>query len=180
MKKEDNESLPFLFYRNIYIKIFVTMRVLVKENNRLKDLGEGQLFSKGQLKLNELGGVQANIGMANGIQQAQMRAKQLMNQNAGVTSASADAGKIDGQNDQQSGEGIELKVPVNANGQQLAQAQRMVKDQGADDAQITFTKPQTPSSSMNNNGLGESKIVEMRKNSIPFTKKELSSFLNSI
>ena len=37
-----------------------------------------------------------------------------------------------------------------------------------------------PFASMNNNGLGESKIVEMRKNSIPFTKKELSSFLNSI
>ena len=179
MKKEDKESLPFLFYGNIYIKIFVTMRILVKENNRLKDLGEGQLFSKGQLKLNELGDIQANIGQANGIQQAQMRAKQLMNQNAGVTSASADAGKIDGQNDMQSGEGLELKIPVNATGQQLAQAQRMTKDQGADDAQITFTKPQSPSSSMNN-GLGESKIMEMRKNSIPFTKKELSSFLNSI
>jgi hypothetical protein len=105
-----------------------------------------------------------------------MRAKQLMNQNAGVTSASADAGKIDGQGDLQSGEGIELKVPVNANGQQLAQAQRMVKGQGADDAQITFTKPQTSTS----NGLGESKIVEMRRNSIPFSKKELSSFLNSL
>ena len=151
------------------------MRVLVKENNRLKDLGEGKIYSKSQLKLNEL---DANIGIANGIQQAQMKAKQLMNQNAGVTSASADAGKIDGQSDLQSGEGIELKVPVNANGQQLAQAQRMVKDQGADDAQITFTKPQTPSSM--DNGLGESRIIEMRKNSIPFTKKELSSFLNSI
>lgn len=156
------------------------MQVLVKKDNKLVKLGEGKIYSKNQLRLNEFNnGVQANIGNANGIQQAQMRAKQLMNQNAGVTSASADAGKLDGQNDQQSGEGIELKVPVNANGQQLAQAQRMVKDQGADDAQITFTKPQS-SSSMNNNGLGESKIVEMRRNSIPFTKKELNSFLNTL
>ena len=152
------------------------MQVIIKKNNKLVKLGEGRIYSKSQLKLNELNGLDANIGTANGIQQAQMKAKQLMNQNAGVTSASADAGKIDGQNDRQSGEGIELKVPVNANGNQLAQAQRMVKDQGADDAQITFTKPQTSTT----NGLGESKIVEMRRNSIPFSKKELSSFLNSL
>ena len=152
------------------------MQVLVKKGDKLLKLGEGRIYSKSELKLNEVNGFDANIGQANGIQQAQMKAKQLMNQNAGVTSASADAGKLDGQKDTQGGEGIELKVPVNANGQQLAQAQRMVKDQGADDAQITFTKPQDSSSF----GTNESKIMEMRKNSIPFTKKELSSFLNSL
>jgi hypothetical protein len=56
----------------------------------------------------------------------------------------------------------------------------MVKDQSADDAQITFTKPQTQSSMNNNNGMSESKITEMRKNSIPFTKKELSNFLSTL
>ena len=152
------------------------MQVLVKKGDKLLKLGEGRIYSKSELKLNEVNGFDANIGQANGIQQAQMKAKQLMNQNAGVTSASADAGKLDGQKDTQGGEGIELKVPVNANGQQLAQADRMVKNQGADDAQITFTKPQDSSSF----GTNESKIMEMRKNSIPFTKKELSSFLNSL
>ena len=73
--------------------------ITVKKNNKLVKLGEGRIYSKSQLKLNELNGLDANIGTANGIQQAQMKAKQLMNQNAGVTSASADAGKIDGQND---------------------------------------------------------------------------------
>ena len=150
------------------------MQVIIKKNNRLVKLGEGRMYSKSQLKLNEL---DANIGMANGIQQAQMKAKQLMNRNAGVTSASADAGKLDSQNDAQGGEGVELRVPVNATGPQLAQAQRMVKDQGSDDAQITFTKPQTLAT---DNGLGESRIIEMRKNSIPFSKKELSSFLKSL
>ena len=153
------------------------MKILVKKGNKLINLGEGKIYSKSELKLNELNGFDANIGQANGIQQAQMKARQLMNKNSSVTSASADAGKLDGQSDKQSGEGIELKVPVNANGQQLAQAQRMVKDQGADDAQITFTKPQTSSSSI---GTNESKIMEMRRNSIPFTKKELNSFLNSL
>lgn len=150
------------------------MKILVKRNNNLINLGEGRIYSKSQLRLNEL---DANIGMANGIQQAQMKAKQLMNQNAGVDSASVEAGKADGQNDTNSGEGLELKVPVNATGAQLAQAQRMTKDQSADDAQITFTKPQASSSSMDTN---ESRIVEMRKNSIPFTKKELHKFLREI
>ena len=99
-----------------------------------------------------------------------------MNKNSSITSASADAGKLDGQVDTNSGEGIKLEVPVNANGSQLAQAQRMVKDQSADDAQITFTKPQTSMS----NGISESRITEMRKNSIPFTKKELSNFLSTL
>ena len=156
------------------------MQVIIKKNNKLVKLGEGRIYSKSQLKLNELNGLDANLTAGNvpinGIQQAQMRAKQFMNQNAGVTSASADAGKLDGQNDTQGGEGVELRIPVNATGPQLAQAQRMVKDQGSDDAQITFTKPQTSTS----NGLGESKIVEMRRNSIPFSKKELSNFLNSL
>jgi hypothetical protein len=39
--------------------------------------------------------------------------------------------------------------------------------------QITKDDPQ-------NNGLGESRIIEMRRNSIPFSKKELSNFLNSL
>ena len=156
------------------------MKIFVKKNNNLKPLGEGKIYSKSQLKLAEgINGIDANIGSANGIQQAQMIAKQLMNRNPGVVSASADAGKLDGQSDMSSGEGLKLQVPINASGKQLAQAQNMVKDQSADDAQITFTKPQTPSS-VDNNGLGESRIIEMRKNSIPFSKKELSNFLNSL
>ena len=150
------------------------MKILVKTKDGLKALGEGKIYSKKQLTLNEL---DANIGMANGIQQAQMKAKQLMNRNPGVQSASADAGKLDGQNDASSGEGLKLEVPVNATGQQLAQAQRMVKDQSADDAQITFTKPTTSSS---DNGMSESRIIEMRRNSIPFSKREMEKFLNDL
>ena len=150
------------------------METFVKKNNMLVHIGEGKLFKKGELTIKE--DVDANIGSANGIQQAQMKAKQLMNKNPGVTSASADAGKIDGQDDSNSGEGVKLEVPVNATGKQLAQAQRMTKDQGADDTQITSTKD-NPSDGDSTN---ESRIVEMRRNSIPFSKKELTNFLKSI
>lgn len=150
------------------------MKVFKKINNGLMELGEGKLYSKSQLKLNE-NGFDANIGSAVGIQAAQQRAKQLMNQNAGVESASIEAGKADGQRDSTSGEGLKLELPVNATGQQLAQAERMTRDQSMDDAQITFTKPQTSTSTTT-----ESRVMEMRRNSIPFTKKELHNFLSEI
>jgi hypothetical protein len=153
------------------------METFVKKNNKLVRIGEGRLFKKGEIMLKEDGaGIDANIGTANGIQQAQMKAKQLMNRNPGVNSASADAGKLDGQNDKTSGEGVKLEVPINATGSQLAQAQRMTKDQGADDTQITFTKDNPADGDSTN----ESRIVEMRRNSIPFSKKELTNFLKSI
>jgi len=152
------------------------METFVKKNNKLVRIGEGKLLKKGEILLKEENGVDANIGTANGIQQAQMKAKQLMNRNPGVNSASADAGKIDGQNDANSGEGIKLEVPVNATGKQLAQAQRMTKDQNADDAQITFTKD----NGNNGTSTNESRIVELRRNSVPFSKNELTKFLKSI
>lgn len=148
------------------------MNTYVKKGNKLVYIGEGKLYSKNELMLmTEAEGIDANIGQANGIQQAQMKAKQVMNQNPGVTSASSDAGKLDGQEDRDTGEGVELKVPVNATGKQLAQAQKMTKDQSADDTKITFTKDSTTN---------ESRLIEMRKNSVPFSKKELTNFLRSI
>ena len=144
------------------------MRTYVKKDGKLNLIGEGRLFSKNELMLRE--DIDANLGSADSIQQAQLKAKKQMNQNAGVTSASIEAGKADGQADTQSGEGIKLEVPVNATGKQLAQAQKMTKDQGSDDAQITFTKEDP-------NSTNESRIYEMRMNSVPFTKRELSELL---
>jgi len=70
---------------------------------------------------------------------------------------------------------MELKLPVNATGQQLAQAQHMTKNQNNDDMQVTFTKPQTNGEIQN-----ESRIMEMRNNSIPFTKSEFKEFLKRL
>ena len=97
------------------------MKIFVKKDNNLKPLGEGKIYSKSQLRLNE-DGFDANLGTANGIQQAQIKAKQMMNNNPTINSASADAGKLDGQSDTTSGEGVNLQLPVNATGAQLATA----------------------------------------------------------
>lgn len=148
------------------------MEVLVKTTRGLKSLGEMRVLNKKSLKLKEE--VDANIGTANGIQAAQMKARQIMNKNPNVKSASADAGKLDGQKDVGSGEGMTLELPVNANGKQLAQAQKMVKDQSADDTQITFTKDNNTSST------NEGRLLELRRNSIEFTKNEMDKFLSQL
>lgn len=146
------------------------MEILVKTNRGLKSLGEGRVYSKKQLMLKE-DGLDANLGMSSSIQAAQMKAKQMMSKNPTVTSASADAGKLDGQMDSQNGEGVRLELPVNANGKQLAQAQKMVSDTNADDAQITFTKNQDSMTT-------ESRLSELRVNSVPFSKNEINEIIN--
>lgn len=155
------------------------MEVLVKTDKGLQRLGEGKIFSKKQLKLKE--DIDAAIGSANGLQQAQQKAKKLINQNPSVDSASADLGKLDGQNDASTGEGTKIQLPINASATQLNSVQQMSKNQANDDVEVEFTKNDTNnSSSSTNESRKNRKLVEMRYNSVPFTKKELSSFLKSI
>ena len=155
------------------------MKIILTEEQASKLLSTYKKVSKGSIKLKE--DVDANIGSANGIQQAQMKARQLMSKNSTVSSASADAGHLAGQSDANSGEGMKLELPVNANGKQLAQAQRMTQNQSNDDMQITFTKPQVNGEIEDTNeSVRAKKIMEMRNNAIPFTKKELGEFLNSL
>lgn len=152
------------------------MRVFTKRNNRLV---EGVPYRKSELRLSE--DVDANLGSANGIQAAQMKAKQLMSKNPNVNAASADAGKLDGSDDSSSGEGMKLQVPVDAKGSQLSSAQSMIRNQSNDDMEVEFTKDTNSIDSQDqaNESLKE-RLVNLRENSIPFTKKSLTSFLKSI
>ena len=152
------------------------MRVFTKRNNKLV---EGVPYRKSELRLSE--DVDANLGSANGIQAAQMKAKQLMSKNPNVNAASADAGKLDSSADSSSGEGMKLQVPVNAKGSQLSSAQSMIRNQSNDDMEVEFTKDtnSTDSQDQANESLKE-RLANLRENSIPFTKKSLTSFLKSI
>ena len=148
------------------------MRVFTKRNNRLV---EGVPYRKSELRLSE--DVDANLGSANGIQAAQMKAKQIMSKNPNVNAASADAGKLDGSDDSR----MKLQVPVNAKGSQLSSAQSMIRNQSNDDMEVEFTKDanDTTSQDQTNESLKE-RLANLRENSIPFTKKSLTSFLKSI
>ena len=151
------------------------MRVFTKINNRLV---EGVPYRKSELMLSE--DVDANLGSANGIQAAQMKAKQLMAKNPNVDSASSDAGKLDGKNNQGTGEGIKLQVPINASGSQLANAQNMVNNKSNDDMEIEFTKNTPNGNNTNNESKEYDRLKDLRENSIPFTKDSLAKFLRTI
>lgn len=152
------------------------MQVLVKNGDKLYSLGEGKIYSKKQVKLKE--GIDASIGIVNGLQQAQMKAKNAMAQ-PNVTSASGDLGKMDGQNDSNTGEGVKIQLPVNASTQQLNNVQSMAKNSANDDMEVEFVKSDASTNNGTNESIRNQKLVEMRRNSVPFTKKELSDFLAS-
>lgn len=150
------------------------MKILIKTKNGLLNLGEGMIYSKKDLRLNEDNGINANISSASSIRHAQVMAQKYANQNSGVTGATIQAGNADNQHDS-NGEGIKIELPMNASGQELAQADAMTRNQNMDDAQITFVKPQSSTNNTN-----ESKITELKMNSIPFTKAELHNFLTNL
>lgn len=158
------DGIPIFVIFITTARLLFAMRIFSKNNNKIVELGEGRIFSKSQIKLNEE--VEANLGMANGVRDAQMKAKEMMSKNSNVGAASTDAGKLDGYTDRSNGEGMKLQLPIDANGSEISQAQQMVRNHANNDMEIEFTK--------------QDKIQEMRNNSIPFTKKELSEFLNNL
>lgn len=148
------------------------MKVFRVNNNRGRDLVfEGRVVDPMKIRLKE--DVEAAIGSANGLQQARLKASQIMNKNSNVTSASADAGHLDNQNDASSGEGLKLQLPINANNQQLSAAQQIVSRQNNDDMEVEFTK-NSPSSS------DVSESYRPNKAQVTFTKREMDELLKTL
>ena len=155
------------------------MKIFVKKDNGLKQLGEGRIYSKSQLKLNEFTNGKVSLTLnPNGqdvrASSVQTSAQNMLHQVPQATAVTVQANDIDGvtaptfspsdpRNDT-----VQNIAAKNATG---AAVQNAAKNGGT--IQITKDDPQ-------NNGLGESRIIEMRRNSIPFSKKELSNFLNSL
>lgn len=167
----------FLFcFLQIFILKNTFMEIYIKKNGKLTTLGEGRIYSKSQLRLNE-GGVAVTLnpdGQDVNANNVQTSASNLLNKVPQATAVTIPNDDIQGatvpnfpKNDPRSDtvQNIALK---NANSSTIQQA---AKNGGT----INIVKNNTQ-----NNGLGESKIVEMRKNAIPFSKKELTSFLKDI
>lgn len=134
---------------------------------------------KSDLVLREQNGIDANLTSAPNVAQAVIKAKETMNRNPNVSSVSADAGKLDGSSDMQSGEGMKLQVPVNASSQELSTVQTIVKSQNNDDMQIQFTKPVTNGQVQDDNSVSES-VNQLRRTMPEFTKKDFDQLLKSI
>ena len=149
------------------------METFVKKNNKLVRIGEGKLLKKGEILLKEE--VTANGGEANGIQQAQMKARQIMNKNSGVVdSVVTKAGDTDNQKDK--GEDITVSADVNSSPGQLTNIAKQLPD----NANLKFYDRNKNNGNDGTTSTNESRIVELRRNSVPFSKNELTRFLKNI
>ena len=155
------------------------MKILVKKDNGLVNIGEGKIYSKSQLILNEDGFV-ATAPNVKDIRQFVTQGSKMMNQNPNVKSVQNQLGQMDHQNDTSTGEGLKISLPANATGAQISKVQNMASKPENDDMSIDLTPSTSNTSSDSSSMTNESRIIEMRKNSIPFTKKELHKFLREI
>ena len=166
------------------------MKVLVKTNKGLKNIGEGKIYSKKQLKLNELTGF---IKVAPNLNNAALQARQQLNtgkvgnvessgadvtngQSAGSTSVSPDPTIT-----------VDVKSPQSIKtGQSILNKMTPTEKQNTDVDFIDGSKNNTANTSSNSSGMMNSSVTpkkvmdEMRKNSVPFSKKELSNFLSTL
>ena len=155
------------------------MKIFVKKDNGLKQLGEGRIYSKSQLKLNEFTNGKVSLTLnPNGqdvrASSVQTSAQNMLHQVPQATAVTVQADDIDGVTAptfSPSDPRNDTVQNITAKNATSAAVQNAAKNGGT--IQITKDDPQ-------NNGLGESRIIEMRRNSIPFSKKELSNFLNSL
>jgi hypothetical protein len=155
------------------------MKIFVKKDNNLKPIGEGRIYSKSQLRLNEFTNGKVSLTLnPNGqdvrASSIQTSAQNMLNQVPQATAVTVQSDDIDGVSTPTFSAGdprndtVQNIAAKNANGATIQQA---AKNGGT----INITKDDSQQ-----NGLGESRIIEMRKNSIPFTKKELKNFLSTL
>lgn len=155
------------------------MKILVKKDNGLVNIGEGKIYSKSQLRLNENGFVATAPDVKN-VRQFVTQGSKMLNQNPNVKLVQNQLGQMDQQKDSSTGEGLKVSLPANATGAQISRVQNMASRPENDDMSIDLTPATSNTSSDSSSIANESRIVEMRKNSIPFTKKELHKFLREI
>lgn len=160
------------------------MRILVKTNKGLRPLGEGRIYSKGQLRLSEAytnGKVSLTLnpnGQDVRASSVQTSAQNMLNNVPQATAVTLQADDVDGV----TAPTFSASDPRNDTVQQMdvKHANSAAVTDAAENGgtiQITKNDPQQTAMESKKN---KKDIVEMRENSIPFTKKELNKFLSSL
>lgn len=158
-------------------------------------LREEKIFSKKQLKLKEVtntGGVSASIG--NNVKtptDAINSASATLNQNHNVNNVSFQPNQVDGQQNSNTGEGQQINVDVSNKPEAIKQVTDAAQDPSKKDAKIVAYNSKTsqlnttvtPKGSTGDDNLENSsykrqgKLIEMKKNAVPFKKKDLNEYL---
>lgn len=156
------------------------MKVYVKKDKGLKLLGEGKVYSKKDLLLKEAVG---NVPYAPNLSTAAMKA----NQQAAETPANKVQMISGGDLGNKNGQKRDVKVGFNTHDPNARhEVEQMVnRSDNPDGIDILMdTNPLTQSSdgsTLDTNSVTPRKVMdEMRANSVPFTKSELTAFLKSL
>ena len=160
------------------------MKILVKTDKGLKILGEGKIFSKNQLRLNENElNVTTNQSMTP--QQSLRQSAKAINQDPRIGRTTTPTNYLDNRKDDDA-----PALTVSASKTGTPETMRAVNNyvrQNPDKGVITVVKDDSgnsnsnPYTGMQNSSVAPRKVMdEMRRNSIPFTKKELHKFLRDL
>ena len=163
------------------IKEVKYMNILVKKNNQLVNLGEGRIYSKSQLRLNEdgenalIGDATPNDEKVSGTGSLQTTVNKEFTEHPQEDGVSIGLDALNNSGQKLKGDGTNIKMSQ----QQLAQNKAQISNLAAQmpGAQLTIMR----GNGVINNSVAPRKVLdELRKNSIPFTKKELYNFLREL
>ena len=156
------------------------MKVYVKKDRLLKLLGEGKVYSKKELVLKEFFGDKndvnsnahlGNIPYAQNMQQAGMLAKQQVAKNPTNPVQMISGGDLGNKNNQKK----DIVINTDTDTRNLKDVERVINN-SPDPDRYDIAINTNPAESKNSKAV----MDEMRANSIPFTKLELTKFLKSL
>ena len=157
------------------------MDTYIKKRNKLVYLGEGQLYSKKDLLLNEVDGANSgslknSVNVADGAIQAQ----KILNNNSTLKDVKVSGD--DALSGKRTGNSSDTPLEVNTSQPESIQtAQKMLNAlPETQRAQVDVTYFNGNKTQENSSVISRKTLDEMRKNSIPFTKKEMTKFLRSL
>jgi hypothetical protein len=162
------------------------MKVYVKKDKALKLLGEGRIFTKKDLILKEDTGISASLNPEGGdvnANQAQTASSNIFNHVPSATATTLQSDDVNGvtapmlsQNDPASD--VTHEIPLkDAN----ASAIQAAAKQGGTIKIVKQQPQQNNSLGLQNSSVTPRKVMdEMRENSVPFTKSELTEFLKNL
>nr|DAP99868.1 MAG TPA: hypothetical protein [Ackermannviridae sp.] len=170
------------------------MKIYIKRN---KKLCECNLYTKRDImEVTNNGGVSASLNQTvKNPSDAVNNANKILSQNQNVNDVTFQPGQVDGQKSDNTGEGQQIVVDVSDKANAVKKITDATKNPNMKDANIVAYNGKnaqvntvvTPKGSRPNTGSLQlaskqrnEKLVEMRKNAIPLTKRELNTLLRSL
>ena len=161
------------------------MKIYVKKDKVLKLLGEGKVYSKKDLLLKELNaGVKPVAAAPTNITTTGdfFNTAAQNEHNPALGGTSAQLGQLNNKAEKNNGEGVEFHLPSNPTGAEKEVVRNAANNSALRDATVTVgDEASGVDSNLQTNSVAPRKVMdEMRTNSVPFTKSELTEFLKSL